>query len=525
MSFVRKSKFRHVFGELAKREFMYEGIKGTGTTLDTNMIKVNNKYISYIWEGSGGGAICVFPSTQVGRHPTSMPLIRGHTRPVTDMDFCPHDPDTIATTCEDCTVRVWKIPESGMPADGIEEPVAAFTGHGRKSTEVIWNPCASGILASAGADATIKVWDLNSKERVFSIDGQHGDAIQSFQWNQAGNMIGTQCRDKKIRLFDVRSNQKVLEIQSHAGVKTARFLFNNKRNWLMSTGFGQGSNRQVLIWDERNTTKPIVSNVIDQASGIMMPFFDEATQILFIGSKGEANIRYYELTEDPPHFFYITTFPEGTPTRGLTALPKQYVHSEHCEIMKFFRITAKDSIEPISFVVPRRSEMFQADIYPPVVDTTTPSMTGEEWIKGENKPPRYYVFTADGKGEHCSADEVPASATPSPSPVQSPQPAGFVPASSSSTPSIPDGHVPKTQLDAANAKIAELEKQLAEIKAKAEGGNGSAKIEQLEKALKEKDEHIADTKAKIEELQKDIVTKDEAIAELKKQLEEKKAEL
>jgi hypothetical protein len=91
MTIVRKSKFRHVFAQLAKRENFYEGLHGTGTTLDTNMIKVNGKFISYIWEGSGGGAISVFPVTQIGRHPAKMPLINGHTRPVTDMDFCPFE--------------------------------------------------------------------------------------------------------------------------------------------------------------------------------------------------------------------------------------------------------------------------------------------------------------------------------------------------------------------------------------------------------------------------------------------------
>lgn len=92
MAFVRKSKFRHVYGQLPKIEQHYSDIKGSSSTLDTNMIKVNEKYISYIWQGTGGGSICVFPVENIGRQPSNPPLITGHTRPVTDMDFSPFNP-------------------------------------------------------------------------------------------------------------------------------------------------------------------------------------------------------------------------------------------------------------------------------------------------------------------------------------------------------------------------------------------------------------------------------------------------
>jgi hypothetical protein len=43
-------------------------------------------------------------------------------------------------------------------------------------------------------------------------------------------------------------------------------------------------------------------------------------------------------------------------------------------------------VTPISFQVPRRSDLFQADIFP---DTPAPepSMTAEEWFGGANKDP------------------------------------------------------------------------------------------------------------------------------------------
>lgn len=177
-------------------------------------------------------------------------------------------------------------------------------------------------------------------------------------------------------------------------MKTARILWNNIRGWLISPGFGKQSERELIIWDQRDSSKPIVQQKIDQSSGIMLPFFDEATQLLFIASKGEATIRYYELNDEAPHAHFVSAFNEGHPTRGITMIPKVLVNAKDCEIAKFYRTTAKDTIEPISFIVPRRSEQFQDDIYPPVVDSATPSLNGTDWASGQNKKQRYFQFTA-----------------------------------------------------------------------------------------------------------------------------------
>ena len=44
------------------------------------------------------------------------------------------------------------------------------------------------------------------------------------------------------------------------------------------------------------------------------------------------------------------------------------------------------TVEPLSFIVPRKSEAFQDDIFPPTF-MGQPSQTADEWIAGANKPP------------------------------------------------------------------------------------------------------------------------------------------
>lgn len=56
--------------------------------------------------------------------------------------------------------------------------------------------------------------------------------------------------------------------------------------------------------------------------------------------------------------------------------------------MRAFKTVNDSYIEPISFIVPRRAEVFQGDIYPPVVGTK-PAMSAAEWFEGmEGLPPK-----------------------------------------------------------------------------------------------------------------------------------------
>ncbi|KAK2950825.1 putative Actin-binding protein [Blattamonas nauphoetae] len=466
MSIVRKSKYRHVFGSIPKREFFYEDLKGSTASLDTNMIKINNKFISYIMEGSGGGAIALFPISDVGRRKNPWPAVRGHTRPVTDMDFSPFNPYVLATTSEDCLVRVFNIPENGI-ADGesLSEAAVTMHAHGRKASELLWNPAASNILASSGADQIIKIWDVEKGSNTINLEGFE-DMIQGFAWNAKGNEIAVQSRDKKVRVFDVRANTVTHDLESHKGSKTSRLCYNNSRNWVLSTGFGQGSDRELTIWDLANTSKPLFHQKLDQSSGVIMPFFDEGTQILFLASKGESNIKYYELVGDAPFCHYISTFGEGTPVRGITALPKVYVNTRTCEIMKFYKLTSKQSIEPVSFTVPRRSEMFQDDIYPDTHDTTRPAMTASEWNSGAIKDLPMFKFTAEGNPDFIDPVALASGSAPSPMDSRSPNPAvaavGRVGASSEDKAKVAEL---EAELAAKDQEIAALKKELEELKA------------------------------------------------------------
>ena len=62
---VRASKFRHVFGQAAKREQCYDDIRITKSSWDSTFCSVNPKYLAVITEAAGGGAFLVLPLEKV----------------------------------------------------------------------------------------------------------------------------------------------------------------------------------------------------------------------------------------------------------------------------------------------------------------------------------------------------------------------------------------------------------------------------------------------------------------------------
>lgn len=87
-------------------------------------------------------------------------------------------------------------------------------------------------------------------------------------------------------------------------------------------------------------------------------------------------------------------------------MPKRGCDVYKCEIFRFYKLHATRGLcEPISMIVPRKSEHFQADIYPDTA-APTPALTAEQWLSGENRNPILFnlkVPAGAGKERHLSS--------------------------------------------------------------------------------------------------------------------------
>lgn len=67
-------------------------------------------------------------------------------------------------------------------------------------------------------------------------------------------------------------------------------------------------------------------------------------------------------------------------------MPKRGCDVNTCEISKFYRLTNNGLCQIISMTVPRRSELFQEDLYPDTVSDESAN-TAEDWFSGTDAEP------------------------------------------------------------------------------------------------------------------------------------------
>jgi len=210
--------------------------------------------------------------------------------------------------------------------------------------------------------------------------------IQNCEWNYDGSLLVTSSKDKKVRVVDPRQKKVVAEVEAHAGVKGGRSLWLGNREKIFSVGFSKTSEREYALWDPKKMSEPLVRTTVDSASGVLLPFYDNDTSVLFLGGKGDGNIRYYEVVDEAPYIHYLTEYKSNTSARGLAMLPKRAMNVSECEIARFVKVTP-DKLEPISFNVPRKSDIFQDDIYPDTFGGE-PSETAADFFAGKNAKPK-----------------------------------------------------------------------------------------------------------------------------------------
>ncbi|XP_068164347.1 coronin-1B [Antennarius striatus] len=420
---VRQSKFRHVFAQAWKSEHCLDDIRVSRVTWDGPLCAVNPKFIAVIIEASGGGAFLVVPMGKSGRIDQSCPMVSGHAGPVLDIQWSPHDDNIIASASEDLTVKVWQIPDGGLTCP-MTDPIVTLEGHCKRVGILAWHPTAYNILLTAGCDNVICVWNVGTEELLYKLDDAHPDLIYSVSWNKDGSAVCTVCKDKALRVIDPRRGA-VLKVKErvHEGTRPMRAVFLSDGK-ILTTGFDRMSMRQLALWDTKDLSSPLETQEIDTSNGVLVPYYDPDTNMFYLCGKGDSTIRYFEVTNETPYVHFLNLYSSKEPQRGLGFLSKRGVDVNKCEIARFYKLHER-KVEPISMTVPRKSDLFQGDLYPDTAGLE-PALLAEQWIAGQDAPPLLVSmsggYTAHPskhrdnlrvKAQLASQDSGPAAASPS----------------------------------------------------------------------------------------------------------------
>jgi len=112
---------------------------------------------------------------------------------------CAFSPDgtLLASAGWDATVRLWDV-STGMPS-------AVLRGHCDRVYACAFSPDGS-LLASASEDRTVRLWDVAAEETVRVLHG-HGDRVGCCVFSPDGTLLATGGDDRTVRIWHVGSGR------------------------------------------------------------------------------------------------------------------------------------------------------------------------------------------------------------------------------------------------------------------------------------------------------------------------------
>ena len=280
-------------------------------------------------------------------------------------------------------MKLWRIPESGMPASGITQPELVLPAQPRRVETVNFHPTADCILATTSFD-TLVAWDLIQAKELYSYD-DHEDEVQSVAWQHSGQLLATQSKDCLLRVFDPRAKKCVMNCESHLGIKDSRVVWINdaNANRLFTTGFSTDRNREITVRDMRNLETPQANMTLDMSAGILVPLLDPDTNMCFLSGKGDRNIQFIELADRNPYIVEGLRY-SGDQTKGACLVPKRAMDVMQGEVNRVLQLT-NSSIVPITWQVPRKSyREYHSDIYPDTYGLEA-ACGPASWFQGNNQ--------------------------------------------------------------------------------------------------------------------------------------------
>ncbi|XP_054849343.1 coronin-7-like isoform X2 [Eublepharis macularius] len=378
MNRFKVSKFRRAEAKAARKEAWIRGICGSSPATSSNHIKTNCRWIAFNTDSAGVLGIVPLVSQDGGERAVSQ--LRCHSGVVTDFDFSPFDEQVLATCSTEEVVKVWRLLDSSR--DLSSSPSVTLGPEGSQVGTVLFHPTADAILAS-GAQRTVKVWDVEQQQPLTELE-PHDDLLQSLAWSPDGGLLGSSCKDKKLRIFDPRAQRAACQsVLAHENGRDSRLIWVNSRGCLLSVGFNQVRERELRLWDTRAFTCSLASITLDASPRALIPLCDLDTGLLVLMGKGEDVLFCYEVQPSQPALTEVNQCRTGSKAHGIAQVPKPALDVLACEVMRVLQLT-DNAIVPISYTVPRKStQEFHEDLFPSCPGII-PAASARAWWAGDN---------------------------------------------------------------------------------------------------------------------------------------------
>ncbi|XP_014280397.1 coronin-7 isoform X2 [Halyomorpha halys] len=382
--FGRVSKYRHLKGTPAHKSQHIENVRNVSRQISGECDGFHcNKDRVGVPLGGPGGKLAVFELSKPGKLPDGVIPTLVNATNIMDFSWDPFDNKRLAVGCDDGSVKLWVVPESGL-AEATNNADIVLQAHIEKIYCLKFHPLASDILATTSYDMTIRIWDLSTLQQAYCLKTE--DHVIALAWSPCGRRIAAATRGSSLLIFEPREgNSPIAQGKGPGGTRGARIVWALDGQYLAVMGFDKVSERQIMLFKSSDLSNPLTSIGLDVSPAILIPFYDEDSSTLFLTGRGDSTIYAFEVSSEAPYLNPLSHHRCGSLHQGLSFLPKNCVDVTQVEFAKALRLT-NTTIEPLSFTVPRiKSDLFQDDLFPDTKVTWEPTMTSTEWLSGMNK--------------------------------------------------------------------------------------------------------------------------------------------
>jgi WD40 repeat protein len=169
--------------------------------------------------------------------------------------------------------------------------LAVQTGHSDRIRSVAYSPDGS-ILASAGADHTIQLWQVATGYQIRTLRG-HTDRVNSICFGP-DDMLASASDDGAARLWNIKTGAGTVIFKGRSGVASA--VVSPDGGTLATGSYGDGGNeRTIRLWDRATGTERL-SPRFDYREWASALAFSPKGDKLLSGSHGDQTIRLWNVS-------------------------------------------------------------------------------------------------------------------------------------------------------------------------------------------------------------------------------------
>lgn len=141
----------------------------------------------------------------------------GHTNEVNAIKWDPSG-NLLASCSDDFTAKIWSVTSSPSLVHDLRE-------HTKEIYTIEWAPCGpksanpgqSAMLASASFDSTIKLWDVERGESLYTLS-DHREPVYSVSFSPSGKYLASGSFDRNVMIWSVRDGKLVKKYEGTGGI-------------------------------------------------------------------------------------------------------------------------------------------------------------------------------------------------------------------------------------------------------------------------------------------------------------------